>query len=120
MPVQTAVWSYVAFTIWRLMLLPKKWALPTLRGPEWFFHLKVGTGFWQGEGRRLLQHYRMWLLAPYAVEGLVVAAIVYSGLFVKNKMWFAPNLANRRAYLWGAYLCGFLIFGILSKVGGNG
>lgn len=77
MPVNVAVWSYIAFTIVRLIVFPKRWQMPTLRGPGWFFHVQVGSEFWEHEGRGLLREYRFWLLLPYAIEAAAVGALVY-------------------------------------------
>ncbi|HEX7285345.1 MAG TPA: hypothetical protein VF532_04145 [Candidatus Angelobacter sp.] len=57
----------------------RRWQQPVLRGPEWFFNVPVQSDFYNGEGRRILQHYRMRMFAPIAIEALLTAAIFISG-----------------------------------------
>ena len=65
---------FVFFVLVQVSAARKRWALPVLRGPEWFFGVQVGSGFYSGEGRRILRNYRLWIMAPYVLE--TIAAIV--------------------------------------------
>jgi hypothetical protein len=88
----------------------RRWQQPLVRGPEWFFNVRVQTDFYTGEGRRILQHYRMRMFAPIAVEALLAAAIFFSGhlvylywlviaasIAVHVNQLFSVDLAERQA-----------------------
>ena len=57
----------------------RRWQQPVLRGPEWFFNVRVQDGFYSGEGRKILQNYRLRMFSPVAIEMSLASAIFISG-----------------------------------------
>lgn len=55
---------YLMWVLARLRALRKFWALPTYKGEDWFFGVKVSPDFYQGPGKRLRDQYHIWLLVP--------------------------------------------------------
>ncbi|MGE5322703.1 MAG: hypothetical protein ACM3SW_07570 [Actinomycetota bacterium] len=59
----------------------RRWRQPLLRGPEWFFNVRVQPGFYAGAGRKILHNYRLRMFAPIAIEMSLAVAIFISGQF---------------------------------------
>jgi hypothetical protein len=65
---------------------------PLLRGPEYFFDVRVRSGFYDGAGKRLLRHYWMRMLMPFVVDIPLAICIFASGrLLLLN--WLVLGLA---------------------------
>ena len=88
----------------------RRWKLPLLRGPEWFFSVNVEPGFYDGPGREILRRYRMRILLPFAIELVSLALILTFGRvsylfwlmllyvgFARVNHAFSVELAERRA-----------------------
>jgi hypothetical protein len=54
----------------------RRWNLPLVHGPDYFYHMQVAKGFYEGAGRGLLHRYRALLLWPYAAEAAVLVMLV--------------------------------------------
>ncbi len=59
----------------RLLSLRKFWRLPKRQGATWFFSTEVGPDFYGGAGAAILRRYRTWLVAPLAVDAVVVGGL---------------------------------------------
>lgn len=59
----------------------RRWRQPLLRGPEYFFNVRVQPDFYSGQGKKLLDRYRLRMLMPVALEIPVAIAIFISGHF---------------------------------------
>jgi len=57
----------------------RRWRQPLLRGPEWFFSVRVQPDFYSGPGRKILHHYRIRMLMTVAVEIPIATAIFITG-----------------------------------------
>ena len=57
----------------------RRWHQPLLRGPEWFFNVRVQSEFYAGPGRKILNHYRVRLFVSYLLEVPITIAILMSG-----------------------------------------
>ena len=78
--------AYLLFAVFvavQLASIRKRWSLATLRGPGWFLSVPVPADFYEGPGRGLLRTFRLWLLAPYALEAVAAAAILQFGVPVQ-------------------------------------
>jgi hypothetical protein len=76
---QFLVVFYVLFWLVRINGCVRRARQPLLRGPEWFFQVRVPAGFYTGAGRRILRRYLMRMLIPFAVDIPVAIAIFLSG-----------------------------------------
>lgn len=65
----------------RLLSLRRFWRLPLRHGEGWFLSTQVAPDFYRGAGAQLLRQYRRWLLAAFAVDLLLIAALLVSGKF---------------------------------------
>jgi hypothetical protein len=63
----------------RLMSLRKFWRLPKRQGETWFLTTEVGSDFYGGTGASLVRSYRAWLVAPLALDAVVVGLLVAAG-----------------------------------------
>ena len=101
---------YGIFWLARINPTLRRWKLPLLRGPEWFFSVNVKPGFYDGPGRKILHRYHMRVLLPFAIDlvwvGLIVAFWKISWIFwpmllvtgfTPINQAFAVELAERRA-----------------------
>lgn len=70
----------------------RRWQQPVLRGPEWFFNVRVQPDFYTGEGQKILLGYRMRMLMPVAIEVVIATAIFISG-HVQNLVWLILGIA---------------------------
>ena len=70
---------FLLFAAVQFASMRKRWSLALFRGAGWFLGVPVPPGFHAGPGRRLLRTFRLWLLAPYALEVLLVAGVLSSG-----------------------------------------
>jgi hypothetical protein len=59
----------------------RRWRQPLLRGPAWFFDVKVQPGFYSGAGKKILDRYRMRMLMPLAILALCLSAVIGAGYF---------------------------------------
>jgi hypothetical protein len=66
----------------------RRWRQPLLRGPEWFFNVRVQSDFYTSRGKPLLDRYRLRMLMPFALEIPVATAIFISG-HVQYLTWLA-------------------------------
>src|SRR5262245_46864572 len=78
---QQALIVYVLFWIIRINGCVRRWRQPLLRGPEWFFNVRVRHEFYSGPGRKILHRYWMRIFIPFAVEIPLAIAIFLSGRF---------------------------------------
>jgi hypothetical protein len=60
--------TYFLVVAMRVTSFRRRWDMPLMYGPRYFYRLHVGEGFYFGAGRRLLQRYRVLLLWPYFAE----------------------------------------------------
>jgi hypothetical protein len=60
----------------------RRWQQPLLRGPEWFFNVRVQPCLYSGPGAKILRDYRMRIFVSVAIEVPLAAAIFISGHFV--------------------------------------
>src|SRR5580765_3685965 len=70
---------YAFFWLLRINGCVRRGRQPRLRGPEWFFDVRVSPDFYTGAGRGLLRQYWMRMLIPFAVDVPLAIAIVASG-----------------------------------------
>src|SRR6185369_8406236 len=70
----------------RLLLLRGFWRLPLKNGETWFLSAQVEPDFYRGAGAQLLRQYRRWLLAPWAIDLLLIAV-----LFLSGKSFYIPH-----------------------------
>jgi hypothetical protein len=70
---------YILFWVVRIRGCVRRGRQPLLRGPEWFFNVHVQPGFYTGAGKKLLHHYWMRMLMPFAVDIPIATAIFLSG-----------------------------------------
>ena len=68
-----------AAACFRLMSLRKFWLLPKRQGENWFLTTEVGPDFYSGAGTSLVRSYRAWLVAPLAIDAVVVGLLVAAG-----------------------------------------
>jgi hypothetical protein len=68
----TQDWYVIAFyaLFWPLRIngCVRRGRQPLLRGRDWFFDVRVRDGFYEGPGRRILRHYWLRMLIPFAVD----------------------------------------------------
>ena len=57
----------------------RRWRQPLLRGPEWFFNVRVQPGFYLGPGRKILHRYLLRMFIPFALEIPIAMAIFIPG-----------------------------------------
>ncbi|MGH9702186.1 MAG: hypothetical protein ACRD4K_02330 [Candidatus Acidiferrales bacterium] len=74
-----AVIFYIFFWMVRINGCLRRGRQPLLRGPEWFFNVRVRPDFYTGEGRRLLHRYWLRMFIPFAVDIPLAIAIFLSG-----------------------------------------
>ncbi|HZS60333.1 MAG TPA: hypothetical protein VFA43_13755 [Gemmatimonadaceae bacterium] len=73
---------YALFWLVRINGCIRRGRQPLLRGREWFFDVHVPPDFYDGAGRRLLHHYWMRMMMPFAVDIPIATWIIMSGRFV--------------------------------------
>lgn len=79
----------------------RRWQQPLLRGPEWFFNVRVQAGFYAGAGRTILQNYRLRMFFPIAIEMSFAVAIFISGhLFYLCWLLIAASIAIHANHLF--------------------
>jgi hypothetical protein len=76
---QYIVIFYILFWVIRINGCIRRGRQPLLRGPEWFFKVHVQPGFYGGPGKKILRHYWMRMLIPFAFDIPVATAIFISG-----------------------------------------
>src|SRR5215469_3285078 len=77
----------------------RRWHQPLLRGPEWFFNVRVQPDFYAGPGRKILQRYRMRIFVSYLIEVPLTIAIFVSGHFI-YLMWLILGIAAFTSSQW--------------------
>jgi len=65
---QQFVILYAFFWIVRVQGCLRRGRQPRLRGPEWFFNVRVAPGFHDGPGVRLLRDYWLRMMVPFAID----------------------------------------------------
>lgn len=60
--------TYLLVVAMRATSFRRRWNMPLLYGPGYFYKLHVGQGFYENTGRKLLQRYHAILLWPYIAE----------------------------------------------------
>jgi len=81
-PDRYIIFSYVLFWILRIYGCVRRGRQPLLRGKEWFFSVRVPDGFYEGDGRTILQRYMHRMLLPFVIDVPFAIAIFLSG-----KIW---------------------------------
>lgn len=76
------VMIYILFWAVRINGCVRRWRQPLLRGPGWFFNVRVPADFYSGAGRKLLQRYHLRMFIPFAVDIPAAIAIFVSGRLV--------------------------------------
>ena len=66
----------LAAVVPRIPRIIERWKAPLLRGPEWFFSIRVTADFLKGTGAAILRKYRWRLFLPWAIELPICAAIL--------------------------------------------
>lgn len=76
--------TYFLIVAMRASSFRRRWDMPLLYGPNYFYRLRVREGFYEGAGRKLLHRYRAILLWPYFAEVVAFAVLMirrnYNGL----------------------------------------
>ena len=107
---QFAVIFYFLWLASRARGCVRRWRQPLLRGPEWFFNVRVQPDFYSGPGGKILHRYWMRMLMTLAVE-LPIAAVIFisghpqyiawlvvgMGILVHVNHVFSVDLAEREA-----------------------
>ena len=57
----------------------RRWQQPLLRGPEWFFNVRVQPDFYTGTGRKILHRYWMRMFIPFVLDIPVALAAFLQG-----------------------------------------
>jgi hypothetical protein len=70
---------YGLFWLVRINGCVRRGRQPLLRGPDWFFSVRVPAGFYAGAGRGILRRYWLRMLMPFAVDIPIAIAILASG-----------------------------------------
>ena len=73
---------YALFWIVRINGCVRRGREPFLRGPGWFFDVRVAGDFYAGIGGRILRRYWLRMLAPFAVDVPIAWMIFASGWYV--------------------------------------
>ena len=60
--------TYLLVLAMRATTFRRRWDMPLLYGPNYFYKLRVEQGFYENTGRKLLQRYHAILLWPYFAE----------------------------------------------------
>ena len=107
---ETVVVLYVVMWVIHISPFIRRWRLPLLRGPEWFFGVRVQPDFYAGQGRKILQRYRLRMFTPFVAEIPLVAAVLIFGhlqqlawvmlwraAFIHLNHLFSVDLAERQA-----------------------
>ena len=58
------------------------WRAPLKQGEGWFLGIEVEPGFYRKAGAILLRRYRVWIIAPMALEALILMWLILSGRWV--------------------------------------
>jgi hypothetical protein len=72
---------YIFFWVVRINGCVRRGRQPLLRGPEWFFNVRVQPDFYRGPGRKILRRYWMRMFIPLAFDVPLAIAIFLSGRF---------------------------------------
>jgi len=88
---QYTVIFYVLFWVVRIRGCFRRGRQPLLRGPEWFFDVRVQPDFYTGPGKKILHRYWMRMLMPFAVDIPIAIAIFLSGR-VQLLAWLVVGL----------------------------
>lgn len=81
----------------RLATVARMWRLPRTRGDGFFFGTAVEAGFYEGEGRALLQGFRLGLVGPMVLDLPIAlaAGLASPGWFMAEQVfaWIASMVA---------------------------
>jgi hypothetical protein len=72
-----SLFTYLLVVAMRATTFRRRWDMPLLYGPNYFHKLRVGQGFYENTGRKLLQLYHAILLWPYFAEFAALLVIVF-------------------------------------------
>src|SRR5579863_3256862 len=72
---------YIFFWVIRINGCVRRGRQPLLRGPEWFFNVRVQPDFYRGAGRKILHRYWMRMFIPFAFDVPLAIPIFLSGRF---------------------------------------
>ena len=72
---------YIFFWVVRINGCVRRGRQPLLRGPEWFFNVRVQPDFYRGAGRKILHRYWMRMFIPFAFDVPLAITIFLSGRF---------------------------------------
>jgi hypothetical protein len=91
-PGRAAVIFYALFWAIRINGCVRRGRQPLLRGPEWFFNVRVPADFYAGAGKTLLRWYWMRMMIPFAVDIPIALWIIVSHHLVWLN-WLALGLS---------------------------
>jgi hypothetical protein len=69
--------TYFLIVAMRVASFRRRWDMPLLYGPRYFYRVHVGEGFYEGGGRKLLHLYRALLLWPFLAELAIFAVLMF-------------------------------------------
>jgi len=68
---------YFLVVAMRVYSFRRRWDMPLLYGPHYFYRIHVSEGFYEGAGRKLLRLYRTLLLWPFLAELAIFAVLMF-------------------------------------------
>ncbi|HKQ77762.1 MAG TPA: hypothetical protein VJ810_28960 [Blastocatellia bacterium] len=77
----------------RPLWLWQLWRAPLKQGEGRFLGIEVEPGFYRRAGAVLLRRYRAWMVAPLAVEALILLALILSGRWILAMYEHVPATA---------------------------
>lgn len=69
--------TYFLIVAMRVISFRRRWDMPLLYGPRYFYRVHVSEGFYEGAGRKLLRLYRALLLWPFLAELGIFAVLMF-------------------------------------------
>ncbi|HEY2393416.1 MAG TPA: hypothetical protein VGK22_19740 [Candidatus Angelobacter sp.] len=78
---QYSIIVYIFFMASRIRGCFRRWQPPLLRGPEWFFNVRVQPGFYEGSGKKILHHYWIRIFIPFALDVPLAIIAAVSGQY---------------------------------------
>ena len=68
---------YFLIVAMRVASFRRRWDMPLLYGPRYFYRVHVSEGFYEGVGRKLLHLYRALLLLPFLAELAIFTVLMF-------------------------------------------
>ncbi len=68
---------YFLVVAMRVYSFRRRWDMPVLHGPHYFYRIHVSEGFYEGAGRKLLRIYRTLVLWPFLAELAIFAVLMF-------------------------------------------